>query len=81
MMGVFVILLVVLLVLRWLTTTDSGHRWMYRNPYSRTCSVCDRQEDMHCWAGDQHYPGRGWWEEMRPGSGEKCSGHEAGGAA
>lgn len=66
-----------LLLLVWQKLT--GHRWVYRSPYTRTCRHCDRQEDWHCWAEYAHRPAGsalhgdgGWWEEMRPGAGEKC---------
>lgn len=69
-----------LLVTAWLAWQRiTGHRWEYRNPYTRTCTSCDRQEDWHCWAEYAHRPAgsalygdRGWWEEMRPGSGSRC---------
>lgn len=34
------------------------HRWRYRNPYSRTCGVCGRSEDLHSTAFGLR------WEEM-----------------
>ena len=70
MFWVWLLILTILLFFCWLVADKSGHKWVYRNPYSRTCTVCDRQEDYHCWAGNTN--GRGWWEEMREGAGEKC---------
>lgn len=57
---------------------DSRHSWEYRNPYTRTCTCCSRQEDWVCWAEHAHRMkpyDHGWWEEMRPGDGvKKCRG-------
>lgn len=51
----------------WLHCNLGKHKWTYRNPYTRTCRVCGRQEDMYCWAWDLWRRDRGWWEVMRPG--------------
>ena len=69
-------MVLILAALTWLGRDKSGHKWVYRNPATRTCTVCDRQEDNYCrsWAYERyglHAPG--WWEEMRPGAGEKCT--------
>lgn len=78
-LGVLLIPLGLLFITLWCSKDLSGHRWVYRNPYTRTCEACGRQEDMHCWASDLHKPGRGWWEVMRPGAGKKCNGGTPGG--
>mgnify|MGYP000955686543 CR=1 FL=1 len=36
-------------LLEWLCREDQrGHKWVYRNPATRTCTTCDRQEDNYC---------------------------------
>lgn len=45
-----------------------GHKFVYRNPFTRTCATCNRQEDYYDYGGR-----RGGWEAMREGSGDKCS--------
>jgi hypothetical protein len=76
-MGIFSLFLTIFLVLClfWFfepLRDRSGHKWTYRNPACRTCSICGRVEHEYGWAGDPLYK-RGWWEEMRPGAGEKCT--------
>lgn len=36
--------------------------WIYRNPAVRTCSFCNRHEEMWCNGWDLWKPGKGWWE-------------------
>lgn len=70
------LMIATLTVLTWLDRDKSGHKWVYRTPYTRTCSVCDRQEDSYCHSHSYARHGlraAGWWEEMRPGAGEKCT--------
>lgn len=74
----FLVLIIVLLVV---LSDHSGHKWVYRNPYSRTCSHCNRREDNHCSsdAYSRHGMGAsGWWEEMSAGAGKKCHPHKEG---
>ncbi|MDH0894239.1 MULTISPECIES: hypothetical protein [unclassified Pseudomonas] len=74
-MTVFCIILLILFALHWATADHRGHRWVYRTPYTRTCQSCGRQEDHHCnsWSWEARgFRAHGWWEEMRPGSGNKC---------
>ena len=67
----WLLIFVLLALLCWaISEPYTGHKWVHRNPYTRTCTVCDRQEDFHCWPGDMG-TGRGWWEEMREGAGKK----------
>ena len=54
------------------------HKWKYRNPYDRTCELCDRHEQAftHAWDlwrvyNEWKYT---WWEEMYPPSTKACSG-------
>lgn len=54
------------------------HKWKYRNPYSRTCELCDRHEEFvtHVWDlwrtyNESRY---GWWEVYYPLSTKKCEG-------
>ena len=41
------------------------HRWEYRNPYNRTCSICDRHEVMHYHSWN---PNARWWETFDKGN-------------
>ena len=53
---------------------DDGHKWKYRNPYDRTCSVCGRNEQEECWAEDFNIRGfnaPGTWEVYREGDPKK----------
>jgi len=57
------------------------HKWKYRNPYDRTCELCDRHEQAftHAWDlwrvyNEWKYT---WWEEMYPPSTKACSGRFA----
>ena len=47
------------------------HKWEYRNPYNRTCSVCGRNEVEHCWPGDEFKLRAGWWEVFDEGDESK----------
>ena len=49
---------------------DWPHRWVYRNPFDRTCKICGRNEQEECWADEYHRYGmraRGTWEVYREG--------------
>ena len=46
----------------------SPHKWEYRNPYDRTCSVCGRHEVSHCYSGEWS---RSWWECFDDGDANK----------
>lgn len=41
------------------------HKWVYRNPYDRTCSVCGRVEVSYC--SDLESWNRDWWEAHNDG--------------
>jgi hypothetical protein len=54
------------------------HKWKYRNPYDRTCELCDRHEQAftHAWDlwrvyNEWKYT---WWEEIYPPSNKACTG-------
>lgn len=69
--------LLITLAEKLLARMFGAHKWTYRNPSTRTCKVCDRQEDEFC---RQYEQGRspGWWEAMRPGNkGHRCSEKDA----
>lgn len=78
--GLLTLLLAGLWLLDWATReSNRGHKWRYRNPATRTCERCDRQEDNYCSADAYARSGvraSGWWEEMRPGAGKYCIGHK-----
>ena len=59
-------LLLVAMGIYWLLF---GHRWKYRNPYDRTCKVCNRHEVSHCW--DLKSWNRSWWEIFDEGDATK----------
>ena len=43
------------------------HFWVYRNPYNRTCSICDKNQHQHVFAiegTDWMRSGHTWWEDM-----------------
>ena len=69
-------LFILLGLLWWTVTEDSkGHRWWYRNPACRICENCDREEHQMCnsWVYERDgIRALGWWEEMKPGDGERC---------
>lgn len=44
------------------------HQWEYRNPYDRTCTVCNRHEVNHCTPGGNVLTKPGWWEVFRDGN-------------
>ncbi len=53
--------------IEWIT---NRHKWVYRNPYDRTCSICKRNEQVECWGDDFAARGmraRGTWVEYNPG--------------
>jgi len=49
MFWVGLLILTTLLFFCWLVADKIGHKWVYRNPYTRTGTVYDRQEDCYCW--------------------------------
>lgn len=40
------------------------HSWVYRNPYDRRCSVCNRHEVSHCFPDNWN---ASWWEVFNDG--------------
>lgn len=49
----------------WLLKAVVWHKWKYRNPHCRTCTVCGRHEVEHCVYPDKWNPG--YWEVFDEG--------------
>jgi len=54
------------------------HKWKYRNPYDRTCEICNRREQQMARVfsrddGTEYYAAN-WWEEVYPLSNIACTG-------
>lgn len=49
-----------------LAISGPAHRWVYRNPYDRTCSVCGRHEVEH-----RYYDTYDDWEVFSEGDSDK----------
>lgn len=47
------------------------HRWEYRNPFDRRCTVCGKHQVKHCWPCDYL---RDWWETWEDGDITKHTG-------
>lgn len=45
------------------------HKWEYRNPYNRRCTVCGRHEFMH--SRDNTFGSPSWWEIFSDGDPSK----------
>jgi hypothetical protein len=50
----------------WFRKLLGLHQWKYRNPYDRTCKVCDRHEV----AFSYDWSGPFWWEVYSEGNPE-----------
>ena len=45
------------------------HKWTYRNPYDRTCSVCGKHEIVYC--SNVKGQSNSWWEVFNDGDESK----------
>lgn len=53
---------------------NDGHQWKYHNPFNRTCTTCDRNEQEECWGEDferKGFAARGQWVVYREGDPKK----------
>lgn len=50
------------------------HIWKYKNPYHRTCIICDEVQCEFCIAieGQNIFRTKGFWETVYPLSNKKC---------
>lgn len=47
----------------WFKRTLWFHKWKYRNPYSKRCVICGKQEQKYYYdLRHVNIPGKGWWE-------------------
>lgn len=42
------------------------HKWSYRNPFDRTCDICQKhqQEYARVFEGENPFYKQGWWEDV-----------------
>lgn len=54
-------------LIKLLDVLTTKHKWVYRNPYDRTCEKCGQHEVEHCWSMESW--NRGFWEIFKDGDG------------